>query len=239
LIFKQGCDKVAQHINASSARTFSAEPLYQVLTGFMKFILGKKGRMTQIFEEDGRVIPVTVINVQPSVVTQLKTEAIDGYSAAQIGSGHRRESNVAKAQIGHTGDLGAMAYLREFRLTADEVSKMSRGDKIEVSSFEPGDVVSVTAISKGKGFQGVVKRHGFAGGPRTHGQKHSEREPGSIGSTGIQRVLKGTRMAGRMGGRQVTVRNLKVVRSMPESGQLMIKGAVPGRPGSLVKIKSR
>lgn len=200
----------------------------------MKFILGTKEKMTQIFDKEGVVHPVTVINAGPVTVTQIKGSEKDGYSAVQVGFGEKKDKNINKPEKGHLKDLGSFRYLREFE-SSDE---LKIGDKMDVTSFEEGEEVIISAISKGKGFQGVVKRHSFAGGPRSHGQKHSERKPGSIGSTGPQRVFKGTRMAGRMGSDRITVKNLKVVQIDKENNQIMIKGAVPGRRGTLVEIVS-
>lgn len=189
--------------------------------------------MTQVFDEGGVVTPATVVNAGTLTVTQVKGDEKDGYSAVQVGFGEKKEKNIAKAQKGHLKDLGMFRYMREFA-SAEE---LKRGDTIDVSKFEEGDKVTVSAISKGKGFQGVVKRHNFAGGPRTHGQKHSERAPGSIGAQGPQRVFKGKRMAGRMGGDRVTVKNLKVLQVDKETGTIVISGAIPGRPGTLVEIR--
>lgn len=198
----------------------------------MKFILGEKQEMTQIFDDEGNVHPVTVISAGPNVVTQVKTDEKDGYKAIQIGFGTRKTKNINKPQQGHMKDLGDFATLREFR--GDMENKV--GDKIDVSTFEEGDIVTVSAISKGKGFQGVVKRHNFAGQPRSHGQKHTERAPGSIGATGPQRVFKGMRMPGRMGTDRVTTKNLKVMKIDNENNLIFIKGAVAGRRGTLVEI---
>jgi large subunit ribosomal protein L3 len=198
----------------------------------MKFILGTKQQMTQVWSDDGRVHPATVLKVEPMTVTHMKTEESDGYRAVQVGSGVQKESRVNKAQ--RAGK--AFRVLKEF--PADTGTTLKKNDTVDVSVFAPGDTVSVSALSKGKGFQGVVKRHGFKGGPRTHGQKHSEREPGSIGIGGVQRVFKGTRMAGRMGGTRVTVKNLTVLQVFPEEGLLLIRGAVPGRRGTLVEVRS-
>jgi large subunit ribosomal protein L3 len=204
----------------------------------MKFILGKKSHMTQIFGEDGVVYPVTAVKSDPVTVTQIKTVENDGYDAIQIGYGTQNPKRVGKAQIGHSKDLGIVFHgFKEFRMPAEEIA-VKVGDTIDLSVFEKGEMVEVSAISKGKGFQGVVKRHGFAGGPRTHGQKHTERAPGSIGATGPQRVFKGTRMGGRMGTDRVTVKNLTVVDTDPKTNTLFIKGAIPGRPGTLVEIKA-
>jgi len=197
----------------------------------MKFILGKKQNMVQFFDEDGTVIPVTIIDAGPIVVTQVKTPETDGYTAVQVAFLDQKKERATKAHLGHVKE-GAYKHLREFR----DIEEIAVGDRITVSSFATGDTVIVSGISKGKGFQGVVKRHGFHGGPRTHGQKHSEREPGSIGGGLRNRVPKGMRMAGRMGGDRITVRNLKVVGVDVENNQLLIKGAIPGRRGSLVEI---
>ena len=203
----------------------------------MKFILGEKQNMTQVFKADGSVVPATLLVAGPIVVTQIKNEERDGYKAIQVGYGVRKEKNISKSVRGHVKGLGNFKAIREFPLVdaAPEV-----GAKIDVSSFAEGDIVEVSAISKAKGFQGVVKRHGFHGGPRTHGQKHSEREPGSIGGGGRDggRVAKGKRMAGRMGGERVTVRNLKIVAVDLENNHLLISGAVPGRRGTLVEVRS-
>ena len=201
----------------------------------MKFILGTKLNMTQVFDKDGNVHPVTVISATPSTVVQVKTKAKDGYAALQLGYGERKAKNIKKPQIGHMKDLGSFKVLKEFR--TDDAKNV--GDKIEIDTFAAGDVVVVSGISKGKGFQGVVKRHGFKGGPRSHGQKHSEREPGSIsgGNREGGRVPKGMRMAGRMGSDRITVSNLKVIAVDKEKNEILIKGAIPGRKGTLVEIK--
>ena len=200
-----------------------------------KFIIGKKINMTQIWSEDGRVIPATLIEAGPVVVTQVKDVEKDGYKAVQIGFGTRNPKNIKKPQRGHFKKLGNFSVTKEFKI--GENDKYSVGDTISASIFELGDKVSVSSNAKGKGFQGVVKRHGFHGGPRTHGQKHSEREPGSIGATGPQRVFKGMRMAGRMGGKRVTTRGLTVVGVDEKSNQMLIKGAIPGRRGTLIEIR--
>ncbi len=200
-----------------------------------KFILGTKQHMIQYFDEQGRVHPGTVISAGPVVVTQVKTKETDGYNAVQIGYGTQKKERLAKAQIGHFKDLGTFRHTQEFRLT--NASDMKVGDTIDLDAFAQGDVVTVTGTSKGKGFQGVVKRHGFHGGPRSHGQKHSEREPGSIGGGLRVRVPKGMRMAGRMGSDTITVKNLKVVDIMKDEHLLVVKGAIPGKKGTLVAIK--
>lgn len=198
----------------------------------MKFILGTKEEMTQIFDKEGIVHPVTVINAGPITVTQVKEVEKDGYESVQVGFGKKNEKNINKPEKGHLKDLGNFRYLREFQKEGD----MKVGDTMDVSIFEEGEEVIISAISKGKGFQGVVKRHDFAGGPRSHGQKHSERKPGSIGSTGPQRVFKGTRMAGRMGSDRITVKNLEVIQIDKENNRILIKGPVPGKRGTLVEV---
>lgn len=202
----------------------------------MKFMLATKGKMTQVFDEKGVVCAATAILAAPMVVTQIKNKETDGYEAMQVGAGERREKNVAGAQKGHLKDLRLVRTMREVPLEAGK----NRGDSIDISVFVPGDVVEVSAITKGKGFQGVVKRHGFRGGPRSHGQKNKERAPGSIGGGGRAggRVVKGMRMAGRMGGERVTVTNLRVLQVDVETNTILISGAVPGRPGTLVEIRS-
>jgi len=207
----------------------------QILNKTMKFILGTKINMTQIFDEAGNVHPVTVLKAGPVIVTAVKTISTDGYNAVQVGFGKRAEKNLTKAVKGQMKG-GNYMYLREFRTEGEPAFKV--GDSIDLSTFSAGDVVTVTGISKGKGFQGTVKRHGFKGGPRTHGQKHSEREPGSIGGGGRDggRVAKGKRMAGRMGGVTITSKGLTVVSIKPESNEIFIRGAVPGRRGTLVEV---
>lgn len=201
-----------------------------------KFMLGTKGRMTQVFNEDGTVKAATVVTAGPLKVTQVKTVEIDGYKAVQVGFGDRREKNVNKPQLGHLKDLGTFMHLREFRLTEGFKTPLERGQSIDVSAFVPGDIITVSAITKGKGFQGGVKLHGFKGAPRSHGHKQSERRPGSIGMRWPQRVIKGKRMAGRMGGDMVTVKNLKVLQVDIATNTLVISGAIPGKPGALIEI---
>ncbi len=191
--------------------------------------------MTQVFDEAGLVHPVTVLKSGPLTVTQVKTVKTDGYNAVQVGFGTKNKKNINKALQGHMKE-GTFAVLREFRTDAEPEVKV--GDTIDLSTFVEGDVVTVSGISKGKGFQGGVKRHGFKGGPRTHGQKHSEREPGSLGGGGRDggRVAKGKRMAGRMGGERVTTKGLRVVKVLPESNEILISGAIPGRRGTLIEV---
>lgn len=204
----------------------------------MKFILGEKLGMSQIFDSDGNVMPVTLVEATPNVVLHVKTKDKDGYEAIQVGFGIRKAKNIRKPQRGHFKDLGNFRYVREFRiLQAADYKLPALGEKIDVSVFKEGDLVKVSGTSKAKGFQGVVKRHGFHGAPATHGTKHAHREPGSIGATWPQRVIKGRRMAGRMGGEKVSVRNLKIVKVDTEKNLLAIKGAVPGRRGTLLEIR--
>lgn len=201
-----------------------------------KVMVGTKGRMTQVFDDKGVVSAATVISAGPLTVTQIKTKEKDGYAATQLGFGTRKEKNTAKPQRGHLKDLPLAYAMREVR----GMEGMERGASIDVSIFSPGDVVTVSAVSKGKGFQGVVKRHGFKGGPRSHGQKNKERAPGSISGAGRAggRVSLGMRMAGRMGSERVTVRNLRVLQVDKDTNTLVISGAVPGRPGTIVEIRS-
>ncbi|MDP3735092.1 MAG: 50S ribosomal protein L3 [bacterium] len=204
----------------------------------MKFILATKQHMTQLFDEDGRAYPATLLTAGPVTVTQTKSKERDGYRAVQVGFGAQKAQRLSAQQRGHLKGLGAFRTLREFRLAESEAA-LERGAMLDVSQFAPGERVRVSATSKGKGFQGVVKRHGFKGGPRSHGQKHSEREPGSIGGGGRAggRVVKGMRMAGRMGGDRVTVRGLRVLAVDPEAHELLLRGAVPGRRGTLVEVR--
>lgn len=199
----------------------------------MKFILGRKLNMTQIFTEAGEAIPVTAVSVRSNVVTQVRTLDNDGYEAVQVGEGSVNPARLSKPLKGHFKDLGTFASVKEFRTAAPTLKV---GDTLALSQFALGDVVTVSATSKGKGFQGVVKRHGFGGGPRTHGQKHSEREPGSIGGGLRNKVPVGTRMAGRMGSDRVTVKGLKVVHIDADENVMYVSGAIPGRKGTLVEI---
>lgn len=200
---------------------------------FMKFFIGTKQGMTQVYDTEGQVHPVTVVSAVKNAVTQVKTDAADGYTAVQVGYDEKKEKNINKAQKAK----GLFAKYKEFRF--DGVGELEVGAAIEPTVFEEGDTVTVSATSKGKGFQGVVKRHNFAGGRRSHGQKHSEREPGSIGGGPGRaggRVVKGMKMGGRMGSDRVTVKNLRVVKVDANKGEIYIKGAVPGRRGTYVEI---
>jgi len=207
----------------------------------MNGLLGKKIGMTSIFDDSGQVVPCTVIEAGPCYVTQIKTKERDGYEAVQLGFDPMRERLVTKPAKGHFAKSGAKPskLVREFREIG--MAEFQPGQEIKVETvFAKGDVVSVIGTSKGKGFQGVVKRHHFGGGFRTHGQSDRERAPGSIGSSSHpSRVFKGMRMAGRMGGEQVTVHNLKVVGIIPDSNLLLLKGSVPGAINGYLEIRKR
>ncbi|WP_029687936.1 50S ribosomal protein L3 [Thermoanaerobacter sp. A7A] len=202
-----------------------------------KGILGRKHGMTQIFNEKGEVIPVTVIEAGPCVVVQKKTVEADGYNAIQVGFGDVKEKRLTKPLIGHFKKAGVpfKRYLREFRL--DDISGYGVGSEIKVDIFKPGDKVDVTGISKGKGFAGVVKRYGANRGPMSHGSKY-HRRVGSMGATTDPgRTFKGKIMPGHMGHERVTIQNLEVVKVDPELNLLLVKGSVPGPKGSLLIIK--
>lgn len=194
--------------------------------------------MTEYFSEDGTVFPVTVVSAGPMTVTRIFEKAKDGYDSVQVGYGTQKKERINKAQIGQMKG-GLYKTLKEFRLKPIDKTEVKEGDVIDVSIFKAGDKLQVSSISKGKGFQGVVKRHGFHGGPRTHGQKHSEREPGSIGGGLRTHVPKGMRMAGRMGSDRITQKNLKVVFVDATNNLILIKGAITGKRGTLVEMVSR
>ncbi len=207
----------------------------------MKFILGTKQYMSQVFRDDGTVVPVTVISAGPCVVTQVKTEDKDNARAIQIGFGKQKNFRLNKAELGHLKGAGTdekytVRTIRDFCTKNEEGLK--KGDIVTVKIFVPGEKVQVVGTSKGKGFQGVVKRHHFHGGPASHGHKDNLRMPGSIGSTAPQRVFKGLRMPGHMGDDRVTVKNLEIVSVNLEKNELLIKGAVPGSRGSLLLIST-
>jgi len=201
----------------------------------MKFILGKKIEMSQRFDEEGAVTPVTLLEAGPCKVTQVKTKEKDGYEAVQIGFGSKKKNN--KPLAGHLKDLENFRDLVEFKV--DKIAEYVRGQEISLANFVKGDKVVITGVSKGKGFAGVVKRHHFHGHPKTHGHKDQLRMPGSIGAGGVQRVFKGVRMGGRMGGEQITIKNLKVVEVDSQNNIIALKGAVPGARGALVLIISK
>ncbi len=197
-------------------------------------LLGRKVGMTHLFVAEGRMVPVTVIQVGPCVVTQLRTQSNDGYQAVQVGYGEARRLN--KPQEGHLKGLGKLRHLREFAV--DDPAEYTVGQSLDVSFFHEGDTVEVTARSKGKGFQGTIKRHGFSRGPKSHGQKDRLRSPGSIGATTYPgRVLKGKKMSGHMGSERVTTRGLRVERVDGERSLLLVRGSVPGPSKGLVMVR--
>ena len=196
----------------------------------MKFILGKKIEMTQVFEEEGKITPVTLVEVGPCFITQIMTKEKDGYPAFQMGFEKiEKEKKIKKSQ-----KQKPFKFLREFK---GGDLKYKVGDEINVSDFQEGDIVKVAGISKGKGFQGVVKRWKFAGMCASHGVKHHQRTPGSIGSAFPQRVIKGKKMPGRMGGGRITVKDLKIIKIDKANNIIAIKGAVPGRRGTLLEVR--
>ena len=199
----------------------------------MKFILGKKIGMSQIFDKDGNVIPVTAIEAGPCFITQVKTQEKDGYGSIQIGFENLKEKKVKKPQGNKP-----FKWIREFKLETKDDAEFKSGDKIDVSVFSVGDKIIISGTSKGKGFQGVVKRHHFKGGPASHGHRHVLRRPGSIGMSFPERVAKGKRMPGHTGMDRVTIKNLKVAAVDINNNLLAIKGAVPGPKGRLLEIKS-
>ncbi|MFC1943334.1 50S ribosomal protein L3 [Chloroflexota bacterium] len=197
-------------------------------------IIGRKLGMTQLFRENGKTEAVTAIAAGPCAVIQVKTVIKEGYDAVQLGFGEAKR--LKSPQRGHLKELGQFRYLRELRVGDAEAATV--GDRVDVSLFKEGDMVDVTGVSKSKGFAGVVKRHHFAGGPKTHGQSDRHRHPGSIGATTSPgRVFKGMRMAGRMGGERVTMRHLEVFRADPDRNLLLVKGAVPGNKNGLLLIR--
>jgi len=204
----------------------------------MKGMIGKKVGMTQVFDEQGNVIPVTVIQAGPCYVTQIRDDERDGYKAVQLGFGETKPKNLTKGQLGHLqkSNLPALRILREFRV--DDASDLQEGQEIKVDVFEQGDVVDVIGVSKGRGHAGTIKRHGFGRGPKTHGQSDRMRSPGSIGMCAAPgRTLKGKKMAGRMGNDRITQQNLQVVVVDPEKNLLAVKGSVPGANGGIVMIR--
>ena len=202
------------------------------LANIMTMILGEKLKMSQDFNLTGRVVPLTLIKILPSTVTLVKTLAKDGYQAVQIGASSKK--HLTKPLRGHLKGLGDFRYLKEFPYQTGE--EYQRGQRVDISIFQKGDKVKVSGISKGKGFQGVVKRHGFHGSPASHGHKDQLRMPGSIGSKRLGPVAKGKRMAGRMGGQKVTVHNLEIFELDKINNLLYLKGAVPGVKGGLLLI---
>lgn len=211
----------------------------------MKFILAKKLNMSQIFDERGKVIPVTILEAGPVKIIQIKTKEKDGYAAIQIGFGKKK--NISKPLKGHFKKAGRIPgdfrWIKEFRSNKESIESniiegYKVGDAIKVDIFETGDKVKIIGKSRGKGFQGVVKRHGFHGKDATHGVKHAHRQPGSIGATTPQRVIKGKKMAGRTGGENITIKKVKVIKVDSEKNLLYLKGAIPGKRGTLIEILS-
>ncbi|MGI9547120.1 MAG: 50S ribosomal protein L3 [Flavobacteriaceae bacterium] len=204
----------------------------------MSGLIGRKIGMTSIFDDNGKNIPCTVIEAGPCIVTQVRTEEVDGYSALQLGFDDKAEKRANKAETGHFKKAGTSTKTKvvEFR---DFEGEFKLGDTLGVDLFVEGEFVDVAATSKGKGFQGVVKRHGFAGvGQATHGQHNRLRAPGSIGASSYpSRVFKGMRMAGRMGGQKVTVQNLRVLKIVPEKNLIVLKGCVPGHKNAYLTIE--
>ncbi len=205
----------------------------------MRAIIGKKIGMTRFFDDAGKSNSVTVIETGPCYVTQIKSKDTDGYTAIQVGYGEKNEKHITKPLKGHfaKAKVSPAVLLKEFRDLESE-EPLKPGDTLKLDAFTAGDTVSVTGVSKGKGFSGVIKRHNFRGGPKTHGQSDRLRAPGSIGSSSYpSRVYKGMRMAGQMGGKTVTVKGLQVLKVDPENNILIIKGAVPGANKGIVLIR--
>jgi len=203
----------------------------------MKFILAKKLNMSQIFDEKGKVIPVTILETGPVKIIQIKTKEKDGYAAIQIGFGKKK--NISKPLKGHLKNIDNFRWLKEFRVNEDKnIEGYKVGDEIKVDVLNEGETVNIRGLSRGKGFQGVVKRHGFHGKDATHGVKHAHRQPGSIGATTPQHVIKGKKMAGRTGGENITVKKVKVIKVEPQKNLLYLKGAIPGKRGTLIEISS-
>lgn len=202
-----------------------------------KGILGKKIGMTQVFAENGDLIPVTVIEATPNVVLQKKTSETDGYNAVQLGFDDKRDKLSNKPEKGHVAkaDTAPKRFIREFR--GLDVNAHEVGQEVKVDTFAEGDIIDVTGVTKGKGFQGVIKKYGYTIGSMTHGSRF-HRSPGSIGSVDAQRVFKGKRLPGRMGNKTVTIQNLEIVRVDAERNLLLVKGNVPGSRKSLVQVRS-
>ena len=206
----------------------------------MKGMIGKKVGMTQIFDEQGNVVPVTVIEAGPCYVTQVRSEDRDGYKAIQLGFSETKPARLTKGQLGHLqkNSLPALKVLREFRVKGEDAVDVEEGAEIKVDVFAAGELVDVIGTSKGRGFAGTIKRHHFHRGPKTHGQSDRERAPGSIGQCATPgRTFKGQRMGGRMGNDRVTMQNLEVAVVDPEKNLLAVKGSVPGAKGGIVIIR--
>jgi len=205
----------------------------------VKAIIGKKAGMTQIFDEKGKVVPVTVIQAGPCVVVQKKTNEKDGYDAVQLGFQDIKENKLTKPELGHLkkAGVGAKKYLKEFRL--DDISTFNVGDELKADVFSEGDKVDITGISRGKGFAGVIKRHGAGRTPTSHGGGPVHRHAGSMGSgTDPSRIFKGKMGAGQMGAEQVTIQNLDVVKVDPELNLIAVRGAIPGPKGGIVSLRN-
>lgn len=203
----------------------------------MEKLLGKKLYMTSVFDENRRQVPVTAIELGPCIVTQLKTEKIDGYNAVQVGYSKTKEKHLTKAQIGHLKKSNSelLRSLLEFR--TEKLDDYALGDSLSVDRFAEGEFVAVSGVSKGKGFAGTIKRHNFHRGPKTHGGQSALRSPGSIGAASYPaRVLKGKKMPGRMGGDRKTIKNLEVIKIDKENNILMVKGSIPGGRNSIVEV---
>ncbi len=193
--------------------------------------------MSQIFDEKGKVIPVTILETGPVKIIQIKTKEKDGYAAIQIG--FSKKKNISKPLKGHLKNIDNFRWLKEFRVNEDKnIEGYKVGDEIKVDVLNEGETVNIRGLSRGKGFQGVVKRHGFHGKDATHGVKHAHRQPGSIGATTPQHVIKGKKMAGRTGGENITVKKVKVIKVEPQKNLLYLKGAIPGKRGTLIEISS-
>ncbi len=203
----------------------------------MKGILGRKVGMTEKFTKDGKVIPVTVVSVEPNVIMQVKTIAKDGYNSIQLGTVDKKETRTTKAELGHAknANVSPKRFLKEIKVSNPENYEL--GSTLKADIFEVGEKVDVTGTSKGKGFAGVIKRHGYSRGPETHGSRH-HRRPGSLGALGPLRVFKGTKLPGQMGAEKVTIQNLTIVEVDTESNYILVSGNIPGPKNSLVVIKS-
>lgn len=203
-----------------------------------KGILGKKVGMTQVFNAEGRLIPVTVVEAGPCIVVQKKSEEKEGYTAIQLGFAEKKAKRTSQPMKGHFAKAGVkpLRFLREIRITPEEAEQYKVGDTVDVSLFKEGELVDVVGTAKGKGFAGVIKRYNFNRGPMAHGSMY-HRRPGSLGATGPARVFKGRRLPGRMGGHRVTIQGLEIIKVDSEKNLLLVKGAIPGRNGGFVQVK--
>jgi len=204
-----------------------------------KFILATKLGMSQVFTDAGEAVGVTLLQVKPNVVTQVKTADKDGYVAVQVSTGAKKASKLSKAQRGHFKDLGSFRWTREFKAAAVGGKDLAVGDTVDLSIFVPGDIVKVAGLTKGKGFAGAVKRHGFHGSPASHGHHHVLRHVGSIGQRFPQHTLKGSRGPGRDGQERVSMPGLRVIAVDVEIGLIAVKGAVPGAKGTILEVTSQ